>query len=115
MPSRFELVAGSHPAVLHQVTSHSCQRMGCKGWSSLSCVVELTLSHCVLWHQVYQRQLSKEGLQSLVNNASTKKAGGAEGGGSDFALSSMSVEELRDLFTLRSETRSDTYDSMCCR
>lgn len=27
----------------------------------------------------------------------------------------MSAEELRDLFTLRSETRSDTYDSICCR
>ena len=62
--------------------------------------------------QVYQRQLSKEGLQSLVNNAS---AAGGGGGGPDVALSSMSAEELRDLFTLRADTCSDTYDSMCCR
>ena len=52
--------------------------------------------------QVYQRQLSKEGLQHVVNSEST---GGA-------AL--MSSEELRDLFTLRDATMSDTYDSMCC-
>lgn len=52
--------------------------------------------------KVYQRQLSKEGLQNVVNND-------AKGGSAV-----MSSEELRDLFTLRSATMSDTYDSMCC-
>lgn len=51
---------------------------------------------------MYQRQLSKEGLQNVVNSESK---GGA-------AL--MSSEDLRDLFTLRGTTLSDTYDSMCC-
>ncbi|KAK9808913.1 hypothetical protein WJX72_006358 [[Myrmecia] bisecta] len=57
--------------------------------------------------KVYQRQLSKEGLQSVVNK--TDEAGGA--GGSNM----MSTEELRDLFTLRPDTLSDTFDSMCSR
>lgn len=54
---------------------------------------------------MYQRQLSKEGLQSVVNSA----AAGAAGASSN----AMSTEELRDLFTLRRHTRSDTYDCMC--
>ena len=53
--------------------------------------------------KVYQRQLSKEGLQTVVNSNSDSKGGAAL----------MSAEELRDLFTLRDATPSDTYDSMC--
>ena len=60
------------------------------------------LSTGTIEEKVYQRQLSKEGLQNVVNND-------AKGGS---AL--MSSEELRDLFTLRGCTLSDTYDSMCC-
>lgn len=60
------------------------------------------LSTGTIEEKVYQRQLSKEGLQNVVNNDSK--------GGS--AL--MSSEELRDLFTLRAQTLSDTYESMCC-
>ena len=55
--------------------------------------------------QVYQRQLSKEGLQSVVNSAATGSGGASS--------NAMSTEELRDLFTLRRHTRSDTYDCMC--
>ena len=51
---------------------------------------------------MYQRQLSKEGLQNVVN---------ADGGGA--GSNAVSSEELRDLFTLRPNTPSDTYDSMC--
>lgn len=51
--------------------------------------------------KVFQRQLSKEGLQTVVNNESKGAA-------------LVSSEDLRDLFTLRSETVSDTYDSICC-
>ena len=60
--------------------------------------------------QVYQRQLSKEGLQSLVN--STSDAGAVS---SNMPVNSMSSEELRNLFSLRASTLSDTYDSVCCR
>ena len=52
--------------------------------------------------QVYQRQLSKEGLQNVVNKADTASNSNL-----------MSSEELRDLFTLRAATLSDTFDSMC--
>ena len=60
------------------------------------------LSTGTIEEKVYQRQLSKEGLQNVVNSES--KGGSAP----------MSAEELRDLFTLRDHTMSDTYDSMCC-
>ncbi len=44
--------------------------------------------------------MSKEGLQAVVN-------------GSDAAGGGWSSEMLRDLFTLRQDTASDTYDSRC--
>ena len=50
--------------------------------------------------QVFQRQMSKEGLQAVVN-------------GSDAAGGGWSSEMLRDLFTLREDIASDTYDSRC--
>ncbi len=68
---------------------------------------------------MYQRQLSKEGLQSLVNNAAggggVGGAAAGEGAAADAApdITIMSSEDLRDLFTLRMDTLSDTYDSMC--
>eukprot|EP00210_Caulerpa_lentillifera_P002332 g2237.t1 len=51
--------------------------------------------------KVFQRQISKEGLQGLVN-----KNGKA-------ATSALSTEELRDLFTFQKDTQSDTFDSIC--
>lgn len=65
--------------------------------------------------QVFQRQLSKEGLQTVVNNSSKEPGGSGGGGGADSGLAAnlMSAEELRDLFSLRQHTLSDTYDSMC--
>lgn len=51
---------------------------------------------------MYQRQLSKEGLQNVVS---------ADGNGA--GANAVSSEELRDLFTLRPNTPSDTFDSMC--
>lgn len=69
------------------------------GWRTPSAQVDAI----VLGAQVFQRQLSKEGLQNVVNSK-------ADGAGS----SSFSSEELRDLFTLRTSTLSDTYDSLCC-
>ncbi len=61
--------------------------------------------------QVFQRQLSKEGLQQVVNSNASASAEGEQGGG--LSASAMSSDELRDLFTLRTLTLSDTYDSMC--
>lgn len=60
---------------------------------------------CML--QVFQRQISKEGLQALV---STKSAGAGEGGGGGggggrgAAKNMMSAEELRELFSLQPDT-----------
>ena len=54
--------------------------------------------------KVYQRQLSKEGLQAVVE---TKAAGGGGGG-----AAVMSLEELRDLFSYDPDTLSTTYDHM---
>ena len=48
----------------------------------------------------------------MVNsNASASAEGEQQGGG--LSASAMSSDELRDLFTLRTLTLSDTYDSMC--
>ncbi len=65
------------------------------------------MAQCVLqWPQllvvmqVFQRQMSKEGLQAVVN-------------GNDAAGGGWSSEMLRDLFTLREDIASDTYDSRC--
>jgi DNA repair and recombination RAD54-like protein len=55
--------------------------------------------------KVYQRQLSKEGLQAVVD---TKTSGGT--GGANSAV--MSLEELRDLFSYDPDTLSTTYDHM---
>lgn len=61
--------------------------------------------------QVFQRQLSKEGLQQVVNNSTGKGEEDAEA--ASISTAAMSTEELRDLFTLRQHTASDTFDSMC--
>ena len=66
--------------------------------------------HTTCWPQVFQRQLSKEGLQQVVNSNAASVEGGAGGG---LSAAAMSSDELRDLFTLRTLTLSDTYDSMC--
>ena len=70
----------------------------------------LSAAHLDSWLQVFQRQLSKEGLQQVVNS-NAASAEGDQGGG--LSASAMSSDELRDLFTLRTLTLSDTYDSMC--
>ena len=50
--------------------------------------------------KVFQRQLSKESLQNVVNGEGTLEQ------------ASMSKEELRKLFTLDSDTSSDTHDNL---
>ncbi|GAB4814175.1 hypothetical protein N2152v2_001221 [Parachlorella kessleri] len=53
--------------------------------------------------KVYQRQLSKEGLQQVVNSK----------GGATSGPNLMSMEELRDLFSYDPTTLSSTYESLC--
>ena len=50
--------------------------------------------------KIYQRQLSKEGLQGVL------------GGAADNALTSL--EDLKELFTYVESTRSDTHDTLSC-
>ena len=52
--------------------------------------------------KVFQRQLSKESLQNVVNGEGTLEQ------------ASMSKDELRQLFTLDQTTVSDTHDSVGC-
>ncbi|KAL6768149.1 RAD54B [Auxenochlorella protothecoides x Auxenochlorella symbiontica] len=59
--------------------------------------------------KVYQRQLSKEGLQQVVDTSAGAGAGGGGGG------NLMSIEELRDLFTHDAATLSSTYDAVCAK
>ena len=54
--------------------------------------------------KVFQRQMSKEGLQSLVDGQGQGQA----------TKSTMTLDELRDLFTYRADTASDTHDTCGC-
>ncbi|CAM6109903.1 unnamed protein product [Calypogeia fissa] len=56
--------------------------------------------------KVYQRQISKEGLQKVVD-----KEQNADG---KAQVNDISTEDLRDLFTLRKDTRSDTHEALGC-
>ena len=51
--------------------------------------------------KIYQRQVSKQGLSGIVVDDKTNEGGGSV---------AFSLEELRDLFTLRTDTTSETYD-----
>ena len=54
--------------------------------------------------KVFQRQMSKEGLQTLVDGQGQGQA----------TKSTMTLDELRDLFTYRTDTTSDTHDTCGC-
>ncbi|CAG9464127.1 unnamed protein product [Pedinophyceae sp. YPF-701] len=74
------------------------------------------LSAGTIEEKIFQRQLSKEGLQQVVGGGTGGAVGGegeGEGGGNDANRSLFSLAELQDIFT-RKETRSDTYDSVVC-
>ncbi|KAL3681387.1 hypothetical protein R1sor_024343 [Riccia sorocarpa] len=57
--------------------------------------------------KVYQRQLSKEGLQKVVDKEQNND-GKAQ-------VNDISAEELRDLFTLREDVGSDTHETLACK
>eukprot|EP01068_Selenidium_serpulae_P012491 Selendium_serpulae@DN582_c0_g1_i1.p3 len=58
--------------------------------------------------KIYQRQLNKDGLSAMMVSDA-----GATGDKKD-VKDSLSNEELRDLFTLRCATPSDTHDTLRC-
>ncbi|KAK3286246.1 DNA-dependent ATPase protein rad54 [Cymbomonas tetramitiformis] len=62
------------------------------------------LSTGTLEEKVFQRQMSKEGLQSVVNAETGKESEG----------NAMSTEELRHLFSYNEATASDTHDGLKC-
>ncbi|KAJ7514819.1 hypothetical protein O6H91_23G060700 [Diphasiastrum complanatum] len=57
--------------------------------------------------KVYQRQLSKEGLQKVVDKEQTNDPRAQ--------VNVLSMEDLRDLFTLHEDVRSDTHESLGCK
>ncbi|GBG28207.1 DNA repair protein, putative [Hondaea fermentalgiana] len=65
------------------------------------CYVYRFLATGTIEEKVFQRQLSKEGLQSVVAEEQSLE-------------SAISVTELKDLFTLREDTVSDTHDKYKC-
>nr|PNR53914.1 hypothetical protein PHYPA_007589 [Physcomitrium patens] len=56
--------------------------------------------------KVFQRQMSKEGLQKVVDKEQSTDA--------KAQVNMLSTDDLRDLFTLREDVRSDTHDSISC-
>lgn len=57
--------------------------------------------------KIYQRQLTKQALSGAV-------VGQAAGGAKDASRSAFTLEELRDLFTLREDTLCDTHELLGC-
>ena len=65
--------------------------------------------------KVFQRQLSKEGLQQVVDGGGGDAggvSGAAGGGGAGGGSSLLSADELRELFTLVIEERSVTTEDV---
>lgn len=76
------------------------------------CYVYRFMATGTIDEKVYQRQLSKEGLQAVVDSAAGGGGGNGTGGKKATGPNLMSTEELRDLFSYDPDTLSNTYDSM---
>ncbi|KAI3525411.1 hypothetical protein L1887_04185 [Cichorium endivia] len=63
------------------------------------------LSTGTIEEKVYQRQMSKEGLQKVIQQ---------EQADSKIQGSNLSTEDLRDLFTFHEDSRSDIHEKMIC-
>ena len=72
------------------------------------CYIYRFLAAGTIEEKIFQRQLSKEGLQSMVMNNENE-----EDDSGHVKQSTMSTEEIRKLFQLR-ETASDTHDMLRC-
>ena len=68
------------------------------------CFVYRFLTTGTIEEKVFQRQMSKEGLQALV-----------DGGTGQAKANTMTLDALRDLFTYRADTTSDTHDTCGCK
>jgi len=69
------------------------------------CYIYRLLTTGTIEEKVYQRQVMKSGLAGGLETASWQDVGSA---------SHFSPEELRDLFTFRTDTESDTHDLLGC-
>lgn len=63
------------------------------------------LSTGTIEEKVYQRQMSKEGLQKVIQREQTD---------SPMAQGNLSIEDLRDLFTFHENVRSEVHEKMNC-
>ena len=84
-----------NPAVDKQAAAR-CWRDGQKK----RCFTYRFLATGTVEEKIFQRQLAKEGLQSVVDDKEQVNA--------------LSTKDLRNLFKLRTGTPSDTHDKLCC-
>lgn len=84
-----------NPAVDKQAAAR-CWRDGQKK----RCFTYRFLATGTVEEKIFQRQLSKEGLQSVVDDKDQ--------------VNSLSTKDLKNLFKLRSDTPSDTHDKLKC-
>ena len=84
-----------NPAVDKQAAAR-CWRDGQKK----RCFTYRFLATGTVEEKIFQRQLAKEGLQSVVDDKEQ--------------VNTLSTKDLRNLFKLRTGTPSDTHDKLCC-
>lgn len=85
-----------NPAIDKQAAAR-CWRDGQKR----RCFTYRFLATGTVEEKIFQRQLSKEGLQSVVDDKEQ--------------VNSLSTKDLRNLFKLRTDTPSDTHDKLKCK
>lgn len=84
-----------NPAVDKQAAAR-CWRDG----QTKRCFTYRFLATGTVEEKIFQRQLSKEGLQSVVDDKEQ--------------INALSTKDLRNLFKLRTDTPSDTHDKLLC-
>lgn len=101
-----------HSSLREFLTQHACTRPHPLQEFHPSCPFQVYvyrfLTTGTIEEKIFQRQLSKEGLQQVVDTSASAKSGAS---GNNL----MSSEELRDLFTYDEQTVSSTYDAVCVR
>lgn len=65
------------------------------------CFIYRFMGTCTIEEKIIQRQLSKEGLQNIVDDKDQ--------------VNQFSTNELKAIFTRRTDTRSDTHDTLRCK
>ena len=72
----------------------------------LSKKLSLNILQGTIEEKIYQRQISKQGLNSVVDFDNNQMKGNSS--------VKFSIEELRDLFTLSENTSCETHDLLSC-